>query len=138
MLRKLTRREAANFLTQQGYPTSVHLLNRLCGPAINQGPPSSGRWGNRELYTEPKLLAWAQRRSESQRDRPRGNPGGNEAKANSSITNTEGVPVDGAQGRPAGRQPPPPRARGTGDGTTSSGMHLAAGTRQRTMTTKSN
>jgi hypothetical protein len=58
MLRKLTRREAANFLTQQGYPTSVHLLNRLCGPAINQGPPSSGRWGNRELYTG-LAAAWA-------------------------------------------------------------------------------
>ena len=83
MLRKLTRREAANFLTQQGYPTSVHLLNRLCGPAVNKDPRPIGRWGNRELYTEPTLLEWAQRRSKSQRDRPRlgGNPGGNEAKA---------------------------------------------------------
>jgi len=111
MLRRLTRREAANFLTQHGYPTSVHLLNRLCGPAVNQGPPPDGRWGNRELYTEPNLLEWAQQRSESQRDRPRGNPGGNEAKANSSITNTECVPVDDAQGHSTGRKPPPPRAK---------------------------
>ena len=57
MLRKLTRREAADFLTRQGYKTSVHPLNRLCGPAVGQGPPSDGRWGNRELYTGPTLLS---------------------------------------------------------------------------------
>jgi len=82
MLRRLTRREAANFLTQQGYPTSIHSLNRLCAPAVNLGPLPDGRWGNRDIYTEPTLLEWAQLRSESQRDRPRhgGNPAERDAK----------------------------------------------------------
>ena len=63
MLRKLTRREAAKFLTEKGYPTSRHTLNRLCAPAVNQGPPPVGKWGNRELFTEPVLLEWAEERS---------------------------------------------------------------------------
>ena len=62
-MRRLSRREAADFLTSRGYPTSIHLLNRLCGPAINKGPPPDGRWGNRELYSEPVLLEWAERRA---------------------------------------------------------------------------
>ena len=62
-MRKLTRRQSAEFLTEAGYPTSIHLLNRLCGPAVNQGPPPAGRWGARDLYAPDQLLAWAERRA---------------------------------------------------------------------------
>ncbi len=68
---KLTRRQLAGFLTENGYPTSIHLLNRLCQPSVNQGPPLAGRWGASDIYDGPEGLEWAERRSAAAKDRPR-------------------------------------------------------------------
>ena len=66
--RKLSRRELAAYLTEHGYPISVHTLNRLCGPAVNQGPQPAGQWGNRHIYDPPTGLEWAERRAGVNRD----------------------------------------------------------------------
>jgi hypothetical protein len=57
-----TRRELASFLTENGYPTSPSTLAKLCMPSRDEGPPSEGRWGNRDLYRPDRALAWAKRR----------------------------------------------------------------------------
>jgi hypothetical protein len=63
MQKKLTRRELAQFLTEQGFKTSIHKLNRLCQPSVNQGPPACGRWGVSDLYDPSRGLDWAERRA---------------------------------------------------------------------------
>src|SRR5215831_5606517 len=63
--RPLTRREAAEFLTAQGFRTSTSTLAKLCSPAIGAGPPSCGRWGRDCLYLPSVLLAWARKRMQS-------------------------------------------------------------------------
>lgn len=68
---KRTRRELAQFLTEKGYRTSIHLLNRLCQPSVNQGPPVAGRWGPADLYDDEPALAWAEARATAAKDRPR-------------------------------------------------------------------
>ncbi|HSR76463.1 MAG TPA: hypothetical protein VLN57_07730 [Xanthobacteraceae bacterium] len=61
--RKLTRRELAPFLAEHGYPISINGLNRICGPAVDRGPPVAGRWGTRDLYDPAECLAWAEQRA---------------------------------------------------------------------------
>ena len=68
---KRTRRELAQFLTEHGYKTSIHLLNRLCQPSVNQGPPTCGRWGPADLYDDEPALAWAEQRALAAKERPR-------------------------------------------------------------------
>ena len=68
---KRTRRELAQFLTERGYKTSIHLLNRLCQPSVNLGPPSCGRWGPADLYDDEPALAWAEQRALAAKERPR-------------------------------------------------------------------
>jgi len=58
----LTRRQLVYFLNDHGYPLSFSTLSKLCMPSRNEGPPSVGRWANRDLYEPSKALAWAKAR----------------------------------------------------------------------------
>jgi len=58
----LTRREAAEFLTANGFRISASTLAKMCSPAINTGPASCGRWGRDSMYLPSALLAWARKR----------------------------------------------------------------------------
>ncbi len=58
----LTRRQAAEFLTDNGFPTAYSTLEKLCSPAINKGPESFGAYGRKTLYLPSALLAWARAR----------------------------------------------------------------------------
>jgi hypothetical protein len=68
---KLTRRQLAEFLTEHGYKTSIHLLNRLCQPSIGLGPPAVGRWGPSDIYEGAEALTWAEARALAAKERPR-------------------------------------------------------------------
>jgi len=68
---KMTRRELAPFLTSKGFKTSVSKLNRICSPAVNQGPPVVGRWGGSDLYDDETSLEWAEARAAAAKDKPR-------------------------------------------------------------------
>lgn len=56
---RLTRNEAAFYLTRQGYPTAKGTLQKL---ACVGGGPIYRKFGNRALYTPEDLLAWAESR----------------------------------------------------------------------------
>jgi hypothetical protein len=58
----LIRREAVRFLNDRGYRITLSVFEKICAPSINQGPPSAGRWGNREVYRPDDLLMWARNR----------------------------------------------------------------------------
>ena len=58
----LTRRQLAQFLTEEGYPTSLSTLAKLTMPSRGEGPPCAGMWGNRALYDPTKALRWARSR----------------------------------------------------------------------------
>jgi hypothetical protein len=58
----LTRRKAAAFLKEHGYPISYSTLTKLCSPAIDQGPKTCGRFGRDCLYLPSELLDWARSR----------------------------------------------------------------------------
>jgi hypothetical protein len=57
--RKLGRKEAAQFLTDHGYKTSLATLAKLA--CIGGGPPFES-FGRRPLYEEEVLLGWARAR----------------------------------------------------------------------------
>jgi len=58
--RRLGRKEAAQFLTDQGYKTAPATLAKLA--CIGGGPPFAS-FGRRPLYLEADLLVWAQGRT---------------------------------------------------------------------------
>jgi hypothetical protein len=60
--RYLTRHQVVELLNESGYPISFSTLTKLCMPSRNEGPPSVGRWANRDLYEPSKVLAWAKAR----------------------------------------------------------------------------
>jgi hypothetical protein len=62
MAPRMTRKQLAEFLTASGYPISLSYLEKMCAPAIDQGPPSTARWGRRPLYDPDAALAWAEAR----------------------------------------------------------------------------
>jgi hypothetical protein len=71
----LTRRELAKYLGANGYPISLHSLNRLCAPRGAEGPPIAGVWGGKGFYNPARALAWARSRfgtAELRRSRSRG------------------------------------------------------------------
>ena len=51
-----TRAKAADFLVEQGYPTTKKSLDKL---ATVGGGPVFQKWGPRALYTAPNLIKWA-------------------------------------------------------------------------------
>lgn len=59
-VRRLSRREAADFLTGQGYKTAPATLAKLA--SIGGGPVFES-FGRRPLYREADLLKWAVERS---------------------------------------------------------------------------
>jgi hypothetical protein len=60
--RYLTRRELAEYLGANGYPITLHSLNRLCAPTRGQGPPMEGVWGGKAFYAPSRALEWARAR----------------------------------------------------------------------------
>jgi hypothetical protein len=59
MKKFLTRKEAAAYLTEQGLPTSPNTLQKW---ATTGGGAEYQRYGNRALYTPPKLDTWAEKK----------------------------------------------------------------------------
>jgi hypothetical protein len=53
--RRLTRREAANFLTERGYAVASTTLAKY---SVIGGGPAYEKFGRKPLYTETGLLAW--------------------------------------------------------------------------------
>jgi hypothetical protein len=58
--RHLSRREAAQFLTDHGYRTAPATLAKL---ACLGGGPVFRSWGRKPLYLPAELLAWAEART---------------------------------------------------------------------------
>lgn len=56
----LTRKQAAQYLSESGYLISVPLLAKL---AVSGNGPRYRRWGRRVLYQPEDLLRWAEERS---------------------------------------------------------------------------
>jgi hypothetical protein len=61
---RLTRKEAAAFLTENGFPTASATLGKLY--SIGGGPPCS-HYGRIPPYETNELLTWAERRTTSPR-----------------------------------------------------------------------
>ena len=59
---RLTRKQLAKRLRERGYPIGDATLDKICAPAVGQGPPVAGCWGRRPLYTEDEGVAWAEAR----------------------------------------------------------------------------
>jgi len=62
--RRLTRVEAANFLSDRGYPVAYATLNKY---ATIGGGPVYESFGRKPLYKPSDLLAWAAARSSGPR-----------------------------------------------------------------------
>jgi hypothetical protein len=60
MKRRYTRTELCAELRERGYPISKAKMDKMCAPAIGQGPPVDGWWGPRPLYDLDKAVAWAE------------------------------------------------------------------------------
>jgi hypothetical protein len=64
--RFLTRAEMHKLLIERGYPVGFGTLEKLCSPAIGQGPPVAAFWpgrrNDRPLYDPAQALAWAEHR----------------------------------------------------------------------------
>jgi len=62
MSARLTRQQAAQFLTSRGFPISQRYLEKLCVPSGGQGPRVDRWFGNRALYLPGDLIEWAENR----------------------------------------------------------------------------
>jgi hypothetical protein len=60
---RMTRRQLAAHLRELGYPISDSVMNKLCAPAVGEGPPVAVWWGNRPLYDVDAGIAWAEART---------------------------------------------------------------------------
>jgi hypothetical protein len=61
-----TTKQAADFLTDHGFPITWRYLNKLCAPGDGQGPKPDRRFGGRNLYLGSSLLTWAEERSKAE------------------------------------------------------------------------
>jgi hypothetical protein len=59
---RLTRAQAAQFLTARGYKISKRYLEKLSCPSGGQGPRVDIWFGGRALYKPEDLLRWAEAR----------------------------------------------------------------------------
>jgi hypothetical protein len=59
---RMTRKQVADFLCANGFPIAYSTLEKLCAPAVGDGPPVDSRWGRRSLYDPAAALAWAKAR----------------------------------------------------------------------------
>ena len=62
-----TRPQLVQLLREHGYPFGKSTLDKLCAPAVNEGPPVDAWMGNRPLYAPAVALAWAESRLSSER-----------------------------------------------------------------------
>ena len=58
----LTQKEIGPFLRERGIPMGDSTVDKLCSPAIGQGPRISAWLGRRPLRTPEDVLAWAESR----------------------------------------------------------------------------
>jgi hypothetical protein len=65
--KRLTRKEAAKFLTTNGYPCS---FETLASKASRGGGPAFIIFGRHALYSEQDLLAWAESRVQHRGGQP--------------------------------------------------------------------
>jgi hypothetical protein len=59
MKRFLTRRESADFLTEEGFPITFGTLQKLASVG---GGPIYRLYGNKSAYEPPHLIEWAEAR----------------------------------------------------------------------------
>jgi hypothetical protein len=59
---RLTRRQAAEFLGERGYPIRFSTLAKLSAPSRGEGPPVDCWFGRRPLYRPNALIDWADAR----------------------------------------------------------------------------
>jgi hypothetical protein len=60
--KRYTRDQLGPVLRAVGYPISDATLDKLCSPAVGQGPPVAGWWGRRPLYELDTAITWAELR----------------------------------------------------------------------------
>lgn len=60
----LTRKQAAEFLTERGFPVAATTLQKY---ATIGGGPEYQKFGNRSLYKPEKLIKWAESRIQEPR-----------------------------------------------------------------------
>jgi hypothetical protein len=60
--RRMTRKQMAIYLREQGIPIGDSTLDKLCMRPANEGPPVAAWWGRRPLYDPADALAWAEAR----------------------------------------------------------------------------
>lgn len=65
---RLTRKQAAQFLSGRGFPISQRYLEKLCVPSTGQGPRVDAWFGGRALYKVDDLIAWAEARCKPGQD----------------------------------------------------------------------
>jgi hypothetical protein len=70
--RRMTRKQLAGFLRENGHPYGDSTLDKLCMPSANQGPPIDSWLGRRPLYEASAGLAWAEARL--RQEKPPGRP----------------------------------------------------------------
>jgi hypothetical protein len=58
----LFQQDIAPFLRSYGYGYTVSQINKLCAPAVNEGPPIALWQGPRPLRTPEDVVAWAEKR----------------------------------------------------------------------------
>ena len=56
-------RALAEFLTDNGYPTTPSTMKKYGSPKIDKGPPKEGYWGKLPLFSPTRTLEWARSRS---------------------------------------------------------------------------
>jgi hypothetical protein len=54
---RMTRKQLTEFLKGHGFPIALSTLEKLCSPAIGQGPPIAA-----PLYEPAPSIAWAEGR----------------------------------------------------------------------------
>jgi hypothetical protein len=59
---RMTRKQLLQHLHDHGYPFSESFFDKLCAPAVNQGPPAVTRFGGRLMYDPDSALVWAESR----------------------------------------------------------------------------
>ena len=60
---RLTRAQAAQFLTERGFPIKERYFEKLSCPSGGQGPKIDLWFGGRALYRPQDLIAWAESRA---------------------------------------------------------------------------
>jgi hypothetical protein len=55
----MTRRQGVEFLNNEGFPVTLHALNKACLPTCPHRLEPDQFWGRIPLYTPETLLAWA-------------------------------------------------------------------------------